>query len=331
MPAHKGGFTSTSEWMLDTEGVNLMDVLPHEGVDHTRTTSNHVVEVIQVLGIEAARLALMTELRNVIEFDGSYVNYRHVAILCDVMTYRGHLMAITRHGINRQDTGPLMRCSFEETVDILMAAGEFAEKDDLRGVSENIMLGQLGPVGTAEFGLYLNEKMLRDAIELDFEGMEGQTWSPGGGGRTPGRSPAPHATPYIGSDSFLMTPAGNASPFSDDLTFSPMVSGQPSPGYSRLLANEPWIQPGPLAREPGFLAREPGLLACQPGVQPDEPGVQPDEPGLLSDEPGLLSDEPGVQPDEPGVQPDEPGVQPDEPGLLSDLSDGRRRRQGRAL
>merc|ERR1719313_2007232 len=265
-------------------------------------------------------------------------------------------MAITRHGINRQDTGPLMRCSFEETVDILMAAGEFAEKDDLRGVSENIMLGQLGPVGTAEFGLYLNEKMLRDAIELDFEGMEGQTWSPGGGGRTPGRSPAPHATPYIGSDSFLMTPAGNASPFSDDLTFSPMVSGQPSPGYSpgqpRLLANEPWIQPGPLAREPGFLAREPGLLACQPGVQPDEPGVQPDEPGLLSDEPGLLSDEPGVQPDEPGVQPDEPGLlsdepgvqpdepgvqpdepglQPDEPGLLSDLSDGRRRRQGRAL
>merc|ERR1719388_696502 len=167
-----------------------MDVLPHEGVDHTRTTSNHVVEVIQVLGIEAARLALMTVLRNVIEFDGSYVNYRHVAILCDVMTYRGHLMAITRHGINRQDTGPLMRCSFEETVDILMAAGEFAEKDDLRGVSENIMLGQLGPVGTAEFGLYLNEKMLRDAIELDFEGMEGQTWSPGGGGRTPGRAPA---------------------------------------------------------------------------------------------------------------------------------------------
>merc|ERR1719396_213495 len=114
-----------------------------------------------------------------------------------------------------------------------------------------------------------------------------------------------------------------------------MVSGQPSPGYSpaspAFLANEPWIQPGPLAREPGFLAREPGLLACQPGVQPDEPGVQPDEPGLLSDEPGLLSDEPGVQPDEPGVQPDEPGLQPDEPGLLSDLSDGRRRRQGRAL
>ena len=56
------------------------------------------------------------ELHHVISFDGSYVNYRHLALLCDVMTARGHLMAVTRHGINRQEIGPLMRCSFEETV-----------------------------------------------------------------------------------------------------------------------------------------------------------------------------------------------------------------------
>ena len=132
-----------------------------------------------------------------ISFDGSYVNYRHVAILCDVMTYRGHLMAITRHGINRQDTGPLMRCSFEETVDILMDAAAYAEKDALRGVSENIMLGQLGPVGTAHHGLYLNEEMLHDAVavydptEVKVDGV----WSPGRGGR----SPAPHMTPMHGT------------------------------------------------------------------------------------------------------------------------------------
>ena len=57
---------------------------------------------------------------HVISFDGSYVNYRHLALLCDTMTSRGHLMAITRHGINRQDTGPLMKCSFEETVSLLV-------------------------------------------------------------------------------------------------------------------------------------------------------------------------------------------------------------------
>jgi len=61
----------------------------------------------------------------VIEFDGSYVNYRHLAILCEVMTCRGHFMAITRHGINRTDHGPLQQCSFEETVDILFRCAPF--------------------------------------------------------------------------------------------------------------------------------------------------------------------------------------------------------------
>ena len=71
---------------------------------------------MQVLGIEAVRKAVEKELHHVISFDGSYVNYRHLALLCDIMTCRGHLMAITRHGVNRQDVGALMRCSFEETV-----------------------------------------------------------------------------------------------------------------------------------------------------------------------------------------------------------------------
>ena len=70
----------------------------------------------QGLGIEAVRKAIEREMFHVISFDGSYVNYRHLALLCDIMTAKGHLMAITRHGINRQDTGALARCSFEETV-----------------------------------------------------------------------------------------------------------------------------------------------------------------------------------------------------------------------
>ncbi|GJN39639.1 hypothetical protein PR202_gb28770 [Eleusine coracana subsp. coracana] len=133
------GFKPDNEWMLDTEGVNLLAVMCHEDVDATRTTSNHLIEVIEVLGIEAVRRALLDELRVVISFDGSYVNYRHLAILCDTMTYRGHLMAITRHGINRNDTGPLMRCSFEETVDILLDAAVYAESDYLRGPNISII------------------------------------------------------------------------------------------------------------------------------------------------------------------------------------------------
>lgn len=74
------------------------------------------VVLVKVLGVEAVRKAVEREMNHVISFDGSYVNYRHLALLCDIMTCRGHLMAITRHGINRQEVGALMRCSFEETV-----------------------------------------------------------------------------------------------------------------------------------------------------------------------------------------------------------------------
>lgn len=64
---------------------------------------------MQVLGIEAVRKSVEKEMNTVLQFYGLYVNYRHLALLCDVMTAKGHLMAITRHGINRQDTGALMR------------------------------------------------------------------------------------------------------------------------------------------------------------------------------------------------------------------------------
>ena len=101
MVGPSGGFVEVKEWILDTEGVNLFEVLNHPDVDHHRTISNSLIETLSVLGIEAARAALLRELRGVIEFDGSYVNYRHLAILCDVMTHRGGLMAVSRHGINR--------------------------------------------------------------------------------------------------------------------------------------------------------------------------------------------------------------------------------------
>ena len=114
-----GAVKMESEWVLDTEGVNMMDVMcADKKIDDTRVVSNDIVETIKVLGVEAVRQGLLGELRAVIEFDGSYVNYRHLSCLCDVMTCRGHLLAITRHGINRIDSGALMRCSFEETVEV---------------------------------------------------------------------------------------------------------------------------------------------------------------------------------------------------------------------
>ena len=88
----------------------------------------------------------------------SYINNRHIELLCDVMTNKGYMSAINRQGINRGDTGPLAKCSFEDTTDQLIKAGIFGEKDKLNGVSSNIMMGQTIKAGTGMCNIYLDEK-----------------------------------------------------------------------------------------------------------------------------------------------------------------------------
>lgn len=146
----QGEFKANTEWVLESDGTSLLRVLSERDVDPIRTFSNDICEIYQVLGIEAVRKSIQKEMNAVLQFYGLYVNYRHLALLCDVMTSKGHLMAITRHGINRQDTGALMKCSFEETVPVLLDAASNAEVDPLRGVSENIIMGQLPRIGTGK-------------------------------------------------------------------------------------------------------------------------------------------------------------------------------------
>ena len=97
-----GEFKAIAEWLLETDGTSLMRVLSERDVDPVRTYSNDICEIFSVLGIEAVRKSVEKEMNMVLQFYGLYVNYRHLALLCDVMTAKGHLMAITRHGINRQ-------------------------------------------------------------------------------------------------------------------------------------------------------------------------------------------------------------------------------------
>jgi len=84
---------------------------------------------------------LIKEIRDVLGHYSIYVNYRHISTLCDMMTQRGTLTSITWHGINRGEIGPLRKCSFEETVEILLEAAAFNETDTLKGISEAIIFG----------------------------------------------------------------------------------------------------------------------------------------------------------------------------------------------
>jgi DNA-directed RNA polymerase II subunit RPB1 len=142
------GHYKEPQWILETEGANIVETMEIPGINHTKTISNNVIEIYETFGIEAARQTLLTELRTVLSFDGSYVNYRHLSVLVDTMTCRGSLTSITRHGINRLDGGALTKSSFEETVEVLTDAAAFGEIDALKGISDNIMLGQTVPAGT---------------------------------------------------------------------------------------------------------------------------------------------------------------------------------------
>ncbi len=160
-------FDNYVEWVLDTDGTNLVEILSNTNVDATRTISNDIREIYETLGIEAARTALYHELVNVTSEDS--MNYRHLSLLIDTMTYKGQLMSIDRHGINRGDIGPLAKSSFEETTDMLINASIFAEYDNVNGVSANVMLGQQAPCGTGDVKILLDEEHIAELLKDDID------------------------------------------------------------------------------------------------------------------------------------------------------------------
>ena len=157
----RGEFEKIVEWVLDTDGTNLIEILSNPNIDATRTISNDIREIYDVLGIEAARNALYNELVNVTG-EGS-MNYRHLSLLIDTMTFRGNLMSIDRHGINRNASSALSKSSFEESVDMLINASIFSEYDNTSGVSPQVMLGKVPNCGSGNFDIVIDEEHL---IEL---------------------------------------------------------------------------------------------------------------------------------------------------------------------
>ena len=159
-----GAYKKEDIWVLDTIGTNLLDVLGLDYIDSNKTISNDVMEIFDVLGMEAARQCIYNELSEVLEFDGAYVNAHHMGLLCDRMTFTEKLISIFRHGINNDDIGPIAKASFEETPEMFLKAARHAELDSMRGISANVMCGQEGLFGTASFQVVLD---INEMINLE--------------------------------------------------------------------------------------------------------------------------------------------------------------------
>jgi len=174
MTLEDDAFVAKDNWVLDTVGTNLKQLLSLDYIDNTRTYSNSIVEMYTILGIEAARASIHKEFREVIEADGSYINDHHISLLCDRMTYSSEMISIFRHGINNDTIGPIAKASFEETPEMFLKAARHAELDIMRGVSANVMCGQEGYYGTNSFQVCVDtEEMIKSIREASMDRPSG--------------------------------------------------------------------------------------------------------------------------------------------------------------
>ncbi|MEZ0247959.1 MAG: DNA-directed RNA polymerase subunit A'' [Thermoproteus sp.] len=139
---------NTGEWYIVTEGNNLEGVLQLEEVDHTRTYSNDLHEMAEVLGIEAARTLIALEIKKVLTEQGLDVDNRHMYMVADAMTWLGKVRPIGRHGVVGSKESPLAKAAFEVTVKTLVEAAVRGDIEQFRGVFENIIAGRHIPIGT---------------------------------------------------------------------------------------------------------------------------------------------------------------------------------------
>ncbi|TBU11039.1 subunit Rpb1 of DNA-directed RNA polymerase II, partial [Hamiltosporidium tvaerminnensis] len=296
------------EWVLQTEGSNLWEVLYHKWVKGFKCYSNCIIEVVEVLGIEGGRECVLRELKGVIESDGSYVNYRHLSLLCDVMTLRGVLSGITRHGVNRGDNGALIRCSFEETVEILLEAALRAENSVCRGVTDNIMVGQMIPLGTGNMDLLVDLECLKEAIPLikgvfDFEKVENEYLDV----KTPEiMSPVSEVSgsPVGG----CWSPVGLMSGGSYYNPGSPLC-GTASPSYRSGFVSSPSYSP----TSPSYSPTSPSYSPTSPSYSPTSPSYSPTSPSYSPTSPSYSPTSPSYSPTSPSYSPTSPSYSPTSP------------------
>jgi DNA-directed RNA polymerase II subunit RPB1 len=152
-----------SEYVIYTKGINMDAIKNIVGVDLNRTYCNDIISIYENFGIEAARNFIIRQIITVLTSNGSGTNYQHIEIFGDLMAHIGTLTSIDRHGLNKLDTDPLSRASFEKTVDQLITAAIFNEVDYMKSVSSRIMAGLCIKGGTGLCNIILDKDMLENS------------------------------------------------------------------------------------------------------------------------------------------------------------------------
>jgi len=141
------------DWVIKTFGSNFLKIINFNEIDMTRSYTNNIYEMAKVLGIEAARNAIIKETVNTMKQQGLDVDYRHIMLVSDIMTFSGEIKPIGRYGIAGMKPSVLTRAGFEETIKHLVKASVRHEEDNFDAIFDNVMVNQQVPVGTGMFEL----------------------------------------------------------------------------------------------------------------------------------------------------------------------------------
>jgi len=174
MKAHVGGIKGIEEvvvakddeeWIIQTAGTNIKKILRLDEIDPQRTTTNDVHQVFEVMGVEAARNVILQEAKDALDEQGLDVDVRHLILLADAMTADGDVKAVGRYGVSGSKVSVLARANFEETKKHIVNASFYGEKDEFDGVIENVLIGQLVPVGTGMVELAVDVEKMKSSIK----------------------------------------------------------------------------------------------------------------------------------------------------------------------
>lgn len=161
-----------SGWYYEGNGGSLIDLLSHPANDSTLTINDHMWDIYECLGIEAARSFLVEEILKVLSFDGTFVNPKHVMLLVDRMMMDGGISSVNRYGMDRAYFKPLSKAAFEESVDNLLRSGIHGETDDLKGVSAAVMTGNTPSIGGEKVDILIDLSKLEHIPEEEPEMIE---------------------------------------------------------------------------------------------------------------------------------------------------------------
>ena len=150
------------EYFVRAAGSNVLGAITHVAVDPKRVYTNNIKEIERIFGIEAARQALIKEIKDVMDMQKLFVDIRHIMLIADAMCFDGKVKSIGRHGLSGEKVGVLGRAAFEETIKHLINASAYAEDENLIGVTENIIVGQTVPVGTGKILLAMKSKRRKE-------------------------------------------------------------------------------------------------------------------------------------------------------------------------